>query len=172
MKSSELEVGMEVAIGPPSSVKRAVVLGFGWEQNRWVYSRAERFRPTRDGKGPIAVAVLSTFRFSRDGDVPIWEPDVVRPQQIRGEWSEIKAEGDRKDAAARAARLAEAERAEAFTARLDSVEAFLTEFEGEVVTLRSQGDRVLVPIEILERLLDTLAQFSDDPSLTGVRSGE
>lgn len=173
MKSADLKVGMEVAIGPPSmswGVKRAVVIGFGWEGTRY---GSFRFRPTRDGKGGIAVAVLTQpFRFSRDGVVETWEPDVVRAQQIRGPWAEIKAQKDRADAAEKAERLREYDRREALDARRDAVEARLTELEGETVSLfhdHGRTGRVVVSLDILERLLDTIREFSDDPSVTGVR---
>lgn len=173
MKTADLKVGMEVAIGPPSmgwGVKRAVVLGLGWGENRFghfraIAAQAERYYPTRDGKGGIAVAVLSSGGWRSDGET--WEPDVVKAQQIRGPWEEITAQTDRADAAAKAERLREAERLELWTARLEAVEERLTEFEGEVVTLRSQGDRVLVPIAVLERLLDRLDWLG---AVTGVRS--
>lgn len=168
---------MEVAIGPPSmayGVKRAIVLGFGWEENRFGHFsarsiRAERFRPSSDGKSGIAVAVLTQqFRFGRDGAAEVWQPNVVRSQQIRGPWADIKAQKDREDAAAKAARLREYDRREALDARRDAVEARLTEFEGVTVTLFHESGttgRVLIPIETLERLLDA----ADRSVVTGVR---
>lgn len=123
MKRADMAVGMEVMLGAPSlasySIKRAVILGFGWQENRFGHFRAvsdhaAKFYP--GGKG-VAVAVLGyTWR---EYGVESWYPDVVQASQIRGPWAPMKAAMDAQDDAAKQARLAEVTRREEIEAETD-----------------------------------------------------